>query len=204
MSGDIDPPSDEKFRRWITEPLKALRALDHGDGAFAALAIACGLYERFVDSSIHAAGKSATPEEFRVVAAADLGCSEEAVDRFYNGFRLGLAHAFHPKQYVEKKGQGDRWGWDIDEADGYCHFPEIVKTAANAYVVKIDPWKFVQHVEKRWAEHPELRNQLAEFAFGHIRAVAPAAPAPADSRPSEAKAYCTYQSPPDFTATGLR
>jgi hypothetical protein len=160
--------NEEKFDRWVIQPIGVLRKLGQGDGAFAALGIACGLYERFVKASLHKAGTKGTPEAFRKFAAADLGCSEDAVDRFWNGYRLGLQHAFHPKNYVEKEGKGDRWGWQIAEGAGYQKQPEIIKIAEAHFVVRIDPWKFVEHVVTRWRENFGLIDELQEFSLGSV------------------------------------
>lgn len=160
--------NEEKFQRWVVQALDALRALPEGDGAFAALGIACGLHERFIDALIHHQGKKATPEEFRKFAAADLDVSEDAVDRFYNGHRLGLAHAFHPKNYIEKAGKGDQWGWEIAEGPGFEKHPAIIKKGDKHYVVRIDPWKFAEHVVNRWKANPDLHDELTEFRFGNV------------------------------------
>ena len=160
-----------KFERWVREPLKLLRSLPDGDGAFAALGICCGLYERFIDSMLHYRQVEATPAAFRKAAADDLGCTEDAVDRFWNGYRLGMQHAFQPKAYVQGKGAGDKWGWEMAEAEGFHLYPEIVTKDQGSFVVRIDPWKFVKHVVARWEEHFEMINQLSKFVLGNVSPV---------------------------------
>lgn len=193
----MDLTSEEKFRRWVIRPIEALRALPDGDGAFAALTIACGLYERFIDSSLDAAGIVANPGAFREAAAKDLGCERKAVDRFWDGYRLGLAHAYHPKKYTEKAGQGDSWGWEMAEAHGFEKYPVVVQTSARSFLVRIDRWKFVAHVLQRWQENPNLRDQLEEFAFGNVQ---PISPPTADS--FSRSEYRTVSDSPVLPATG--
>jgi hypothetical protein len=163
-----DPTPAEKFRRWILRPLEALRDLPDGDGGFAAFSICCGLFERFIRSRLKANGQKATTEAFIATAAKDLGCDEEAMRRFRDGFRLGLQHAFQPKAYVQNEGRGDKWGWEIASGDGFYKHPEIVKKAEGVFAVRIDPWKFVDHVTMRWKENLQLLNELNEFAFGKV------------------------------------
>jgi len=161
----------QKFQRWVEAPLAALRSLPNGDGAFAALTIACGLYERFIDSTLHRQGSPATPEAFKTTAAADLACDPAAFDRFWNGYRLGLAHAFHPKQYVEKRGKGDSWGWEMAEAPGFEKHPTTLQLSDNVFIVRIDPWKFLDHVLLRWREHPDIYDELPEFTSGRVERI---------------------------------
>jgi hypothetical protein len=115
----------ELFTRWVETPLAVLRKIEHGDGAFAALAISLGLYERFIDSVLHEANLPANPENFRKRASADLKIAEDVADRFWNSYRLGLMHAFHPKNYVQNGGNGDAWGWHMGEGVGYEAYPVV-------------------------------------------------------------------------------
>ena len=97
---------EEKFRRWVLARIEKLRELPNGDGAFAALSICCGLFERFIWSCLDTEDVKATPKNFRRRAAKDLGCTEEAFQRFWEGYRLGMQHAFQPKAYIERRGRG--------------------------------------------------------------------------------------------------
>jgi len=62
-----------------------------GMGPLQLYQFACGLYERFIDSQLKAAGQEATPSAFHAAAASDIGCKKETMERFWNGFRLGPA-----------------------------------------------------------------------------------------------------------------
>lgn len=161
----------DKFERWVLAPIEKLKELPRGDGAFAVLSICCGLYERFIDTKLKDAGTKASPENFRKEAATDLGCTEDAIQRFWDGYRLGMQHAFHPKSYTQDKGKGDSWGWEIASAKGFYHFPEIIKTSNTSYLVRIDPWKFADHVIDRWESNLTLINGLSEFVLGDIKPV---------------------------------
>src|SRR5262249_373534 len=142
----------QKFERWVLAPIERLRALPNGDGAFAALTICCGLFERFIRSCLDKENVKATPQAFRKQPAKELGCTEEAVQRFWDGYRLGMQHAFQPKGYIEQGGTGDRWGWEMAETQDFHHYPEIVQQAEKHFVVRIDPWKFALYVLGRWRE----------------------------------------------------
>jgi hypothetical protein len=179
----------ELFARWVETPLAALRKIEHGDGAFAALAISLGLYERFIDSVLHDAKLPASPENFRKKASEDLKITEDVADRFWNCYRLGLMHAFHPKNYVQDAGKGDSWGWDMGEGPGYEAFPAVENRDTRLFILKLDPWKFTDHVVTRWKEHPHLMNELEEFAFGKIEPI---------RRDNDAQGFeTTFSLPPD-------
>ena len=159
------------YERWVLAVIPKLRELPDGDGAFAALSIAFGLYERFIDSKLSKEKVKATPENFNEEAAKDMGLQDDGADvvsRFWNGFRLGMQHAFQPKAYIEKEGRGNRWGWEIAEGSGYEFYPRIIRKESDLFIVKIDPWKFLSHVLKRWEENSELMNQLSEFQCGCV------------------------------------
>ena len=49
----MDIETRRLFDCWVIVPFAALRQIPNGDGAFAALAMGFGLYERFITSSIH-------------------------------------------------------------------------------------------------------------------------------------------------------
>jgi hypothetical protein len=201
----MNPTPQEKYNRWVLAPLERIRSLPKGDGAFAALSICCGLYERFIRSTLKHNKVKATPEAFRKAAAVDLGCTEDAIDRFWNGYRLGMQHAFQPKTYIQDEGKGDRWGWEMAETEGFHHFPEIIQKAPTVFAVRIDPWKFVAHVLKRWDDNPELMNELSEFVLGDIAPIEQSKPSLHDgfSDPPK-KEYKTYYDGESFPpGTGM-
>lgn len=159
------------FTRWVLAVVPKLRELPDGDGAFAGLSMAFGLYERFIDSKLHKEKTKASAANFYKAASDDFGLGEPgitAIDRMWNGFRLGMQHAFQPKAYIENKGSGDRWGWNIAENMGYHAYPEIIKLEKNLFIVTLDPWLFIEHTLQRWRENPDLMNELPEFQLGKI------------------------------------
>lgn len=188
----------ELFARWVETPVATLRKVPYGDGAFAALAISLGLYERYIKSVLHKAQMKGTPENFRKEVSRDLSITEDVADRFWNGYRLGLMHAFQPKNYVQDAGQGDAWGWAIAEGVGFDAFPVVEKKAEKLFVIRLDPWKFTEHVLAWWRANPALMNELTDFAFGRIEQIDQPKPAPPDStfsyRPPES--FRTYSQPP--------
>lgn len=187
----------ELFARWVVAPVAALRQIPHGDGAFAALAISLGLYERYIKSVLHRAKEKGTPENFRKEVSKDLGITDEVADRFWNGYRLGLMHAFQPKNYVQDAGAGDAWGWAIAEGQGYEVYPTVEKKAEKLFVIRLDPWKFTEHVLARWRANPDLMNELTDFAFGNVEPVSSKAFGSAEStyRHVLPESFRTYSEP---------
>ncbi len=100
--------------------------------------------------------------------AALLGCTEEEMKRFWNGYRLGMQHAFSPKSYVEKEGKGDRWGWEISEGAGYSKAPTKITLDGDHYKIRIDPWAFAYFVVELWRKDPSLHDELSEYPFGKV------------------------------------
>jgi hypothetical protein len=189
----------------VVAPIEKLRELPHGDGAFAALSMCCGLFERLIDSFLKEDKVEATPKAFREAAAEELGCSEEALSRFWDGYRLGMQHAFQPKSYVQDAGRGDRWGWEMAEGDVFHRYPEIIKTDSHAFILRIDPWKFVNHVLERWRQNPELMNALSEFALGDIASITERATESADPSTYSSRPYYRtyYEGPVPPSVTGI-
>lgn len=198
--------SQELFTRWVETPIAVLRKIPRGDGALAALAISLGLYERFIKSVLHKAGTPGTPENFDKEVSADLGISADIARRFWNGYRLGLMHAFQPKNYVQNEGRGDAWGWDMAEGEGYEAFPTVEKKADKLFILRLDPWKFTEHVLERWRKNPVLMDEIKEFAFGKIQPVEQKREAPpAEEHPylAHPESFRTYSEPQIYiTATG--
>jgi hypothetical protein len=188
--------SREKFERWVETPLEVLRNIPNGDGAFVALCISFSLYERFIHSVIKSPNSQTSPDFFDL-GAKDLGCDPKTFKRFWESYRVGMQHFFQPKNYTEKKGQGDRWGWDIASSAGYNAFPEIVSPSAGHFIIKIDPWKFSDHVVVRWRENPRLLDAISVSAFGNVIANPIESTRPPESDPQNLSGYKTvYEGPP--------
>lgn len=196
------------FQRWVIAPLKALRELPNGDGAFAALTIAFGLYERFLISTLAAQGEGEAPEERHKLASRDFDSTvtPEDFQAFWDMYRVGVQHSFQPKNFTKSK-DSTTWGWDISEDKGYHKYPTIIHTSSNCYIIAIDPWKFIEHVVLRWQEHPELLNQKPVYSFGTItvsQPTAPQTPLVPVSRTSHPNPHTTYmQTNPPQTGSGI-
>ncbi len=192
------------FDRWVIVPYAALRQLPNGDGAFAALAMGFGLYERFITSSIHSRGGNIEKERYEE-ASRDFGkaVSPDDFKAFWEMYRVGVQHYFHPKHFT--KGQDKtRWGWDISEEKNYSAFPTVIRKEADLFIITINPWEFVEHTIRRWHEHPELLDELGATKFGKIEVAE--APDPVDAAIPTAfpTAAANQTSSPQIGATGIR
>lgn len=189
--------SDENeilFNRWVLVPLEALRAVPAGDGAFGALAMSFGLYERFLSSRIHSRGESATDGARYEEASKDFDgqVSPQDFKSFWEMYRVGMQHFFHPKHFV-KGADKTRWGWDISEGPEYRPYPVVQQKENDLFIIAINPWAFAYHVVNRWKEFPELMNELSATKLGEVRPTP--APIPAETH------YSTWTSPAQSTYT---
>jgi len=166
----MDAETHRFFDRWVVVPFSVLRQLPDGDGAFAALAMGFGLYERFIDSKIHNRGDKPCPERRYEEAAKDFEDRVKAEDfkSFWDMYRVGIQHYFHPKHFT-KSNDNTRWGWDISANENYNAFPVILNPEPDLFIIAIDPWAFVEHILKRWYEYPELMNELSATTLGEIQ-----------------------------------
>ncbi len=189
-SPDMSSEDEILFTRWVIKPLEALRTIPDGDGAFGALAIAFGLYERFLASRIHKRGDAADDGARYEEASDDFGrkVSPEDFKRFWEMYRVGIQHYFHPKHFV-KGGDQTRWGWDMSENAGYEAYPIIISKEADLSIITINPWAFAFHVVDRWKRHPELMDELSATKLGEVRT--PPASRPQPPKPTQEFRTCT-------------
>jgi hypothetical protein len=174
----MDTETRRLFDRWVIVPFAALRQLPNGDGAFAALAMGFGLYERFITSSIHSRGGDIDKERYTEGSSDfDRAVSADDFKAFWEMYRIGVQHYFHPKHFTKSK-DGTRWGWDISEQKGYAAFPKVTQPESDLFIITIDPWAFVEHTIRRWHEHPELLDELSATKFAKIESAKTAAAAP--------------------------
>ncbi len=160
----------ELFERWVIAPYEALRSLPNGDGAFAVMSMTFGLYERYLISCLKSRGEPANDDARWKEASADLDgkVSPDDFKSFWEMYRVGMQHYFHPKQFTKGKDK-TRWGWDISEGIGFEKYPKILKKEDNRYVITINPWSFAEHVIDRWKTHPELFNEIDTMKPGKVR-----------------------------------
>lgn len=161
--------SKELFERWVRVPIEMLRQIENGDGAFAAFAIALSMYERFIYSKLSAEKKDSTLKAFDEFASLDFDNKVSAVDfrSFWDMYRVGIQHYFQPKNFTKSK-DGTSWGWEISSQHGYAKYPVIHEISDKTFVIKIDPWKFVDHVLGRWDGSISLINEIEKASLGTI------------------------------------
>ena len=166
----MSPEDHLLFNRWVIIPLAALRAIPRGDGAFAALSMAFGLYERFLASKLHKVGNPSDENARWTEASADFDGKVSAAEfkSFWDMYRVGMQHYFHPKHFT-KGNDKTRWGWEMSEHESYKAYPILWTKEPNFFIVKINPWAFAEHVIKRWYEHPDLMNELSATTLGNVR-----------------------------------
>ncbi len=199
MTPEID--AQIKFDRWVVVPLTKLREIPRGDGTFAALAIAFGLYERFLDSKIDKRGEKPEPQKRYQEAALDFDSkvTADSFQSFWEMYRVGIQHYFQPKKFTKK--DKTRWGWDISENKNYKEYPVIIQEEADLFIIIIDPWLFIEHVLQRWYENPELINHLRKFEFGKIQSVQPVV---VETRHNQSQSEQTHNTTiPQQTGTGI-
>ena len=154
--------STDKLQKWFIEPLRVLRSLPDGDGAFIALSIGCQLCERFYRA------KTQTQEiqdgvPFQEEAGRSLGVGEDHFKRFWKVFRHGMQHQGSPKSFQLG---GISYKWRISAA--YKDVPEEVVVDSNTTVIQIDPWKFADGMVKRFLNEPAVLDSAIMHAFGDI------------------------------------
>jgi hypothetical protein len=165
----MDAEAHRVFDRWVVVPFAALRQLQNGDGAFAALAMGFGLYERYITSRIHKRNGDIEKERYEE-ASKDFDGAVPSADfkSFWDMYRVGVQHYFHPKHFT-KGIDKIRWGWHISEGEGYSAFPKVIRADVDLFIITIDPWLFVEHTIRRWYEYPELMDELSATTFGKIQ-----------------------------------
>ena len=164
------PEARTNFNKWIVVPLSKLREIPQGDGTFAALSIAFGLYERYLVSKLDAEHGDSSPQERYELASRDFDSlvTPSEFQDFWDMYRVGIQHYFQPKTFTKSKDK-TRWGWDISENKDYKKYPVTIENEPNLFIITLDPWQFIEHVLQRWRETPRLINHLKTFAFGQIK-----------------------------------
>ena len=134
MSPEID--TQIKFDRWVIVPLTKLREIPKGDGTFAALAIAFGLYERYLDSKIEKKGEKPDPQKRYSEASLDFDSkvTKEEFQSFWEMYRVGIQHYFQPKNFTKGMDK-TRWGWDMSEDKKYKEYPTIIQQKEDLFII---------------------------------------------------------------------
>ena len=157
----------DKVEKWFVAPLRVLREKGVGDEGFLVLMVGISLAERITASKVKKdkqVGKKQSPEK----CGADLfGISEGDFSGFWNMYRNGLMHYAHP--FSGKFLQGDDTFWDWDISSAYGALPEVVETEPKKKVIRIDPWKWLEHVLSKYDAYPDLVDLGDSRKFGSVR-----------------------------------
>ncbi len=152
------------FEKWYVTPLRTLRALPGGDGAFVALATSCFLYERYVIAVIktllHAkADKDARIRQF----IKDFEVDEETARAFWDVIRDGLLHEGMPKQRQHGKKGLPRWAFRHE-------FPRPVELVRHGgkQILKVQPWLVMEKVISLWQDNLGLIDKNDSFPWANV------------------------------------
>jgi len=201
---NMSPENHILFDRWVVTPLASLRAIPRGDGAFGTLAISFGLYERFLASCLHKQGNHADDNARWEEASKDFDrkVSPDDFKRFWEMYRVGIQHYFHPKHFT-KGANKTRWGWDMSEGSDFKPYPVITQKEEDLFIISINPFSFSEHVVKRWYEFSDLMDELSATKLGDVRTPSP--PTQKRSQSSyniEPSTYIETQFPSSHSSTG--
>ena len=90
------------FDRWFATPILHLRSISSGDGAFAALMISFGLFERYVKSTLKRDSIKAGPGAFFERSAQILSVDQILFEKFWGMYRDGIQHYLQPRIFESK------------------------------------------------------------------------------------------------------
>lgn len=140
------------FRRCFEVPLEVLRRLPNGDGGFAAMIVACPLYERYV---AHVRGR-ATEQDVADQLWADFGLDRSDGQTVRNVVRHGLLHSAMVKP---RTGTIDR-PWVIH--DSFAR-PFSMDRSTTPPTLRIQPWRFVDYVLDVYRRQPEIITAVGDW-----------------------------------------
>lgn len=158
----------EKFARWYATPLKVLKGIPDGDGAFVALSIGCFLCERYYRSVAGTQEKFWSSKEFIEAAAKDLDVSKSFFEDFWDMFRHGTQHQGAPKKKKKEDkttGQKTHFRWRIS------HTFEAVPTRykkKNRVVICINPWAFAELMLSKFFSDSARLSDVSNHMFGRV------------------------------------
>jgi hypothetical protein len=146
----LEVPDEAKFKIWYLDSIKVLRDRKDGHGAISALMIVFPLYERLYRFAVH----NGTPDNRPEWVKNDLGLdSKEDAKIFWNVLRDGLCHAgsFFEESDIYDRDELPR----ISISGSFNHPPKLVRSNSS-FVLEINPWKFCDHVLKRYESNAPL------------------------------------------------
>lgn len=151
-SGTPEDGPIQLFRRCFEVPLETLRSLPNGDGGFAALIVACPLYERYVG---HVRRRS-TDQDVADQLVADFGLSRVDAQTVWDVVRHGLLHSAMVKAHT---GPIDR-SWVIHH--GFPR-PFAIDRSTTPPTLRIQPWRFVDYVLDVYRRQPEIVTAFGDW-----------------------------------------
>jgi hypothetical protein len=156
-----EPTPKDCFDRWYKAPLQHLESLDHGDGAFVALAVSCFLYERYAVAFLKSKNAKANDDAKRERLAVDFAIDAETAIAFWNVIRNGFLHQGMALQKDNKGTSFPRWSVSHD-------YPCIALEKAAPDHLKIQPWLFRDRVLELWDQHAEFIDTNESFPWATI------------------------------------
>ena len=153
---------EELFDRWYVQPLKMLKKVPNGDGAFVVLMALCPLYERYAIAVIEQSGPKALKGTKLDQFMKDFETNMDTAKAFWNVIRNGLAHQAMPKRNSRKKGF-PRWVFQ-----GSFPKPVELVTVNGEQVLRIQPWLFMEKVLSLWQENLALLTENKSFPWANI------------------------------------
>lgn len=153
----------EKYERWFFSPLLELEKMGKGDGAFIALSVSFGLFERFIKSELKRKNIKGNYENFLSEAVSLLEIDKDLFDKFWGMYRDGIQHYLQPKVFTSG---GVTYGWQIGAS--YGELPQFHQISSVEKVIIISPWKWAVKVVELWRARPELLETFNSHSLGKI------------------------------------
>lgn len=153
----------EQFDRWFAFPIRLLKSIDKGDGAFVALSVSFALFERYVKSDLKRKSKPANPQNFFADASNLTGVDLDLFKKFWGMYRDGIQHFLQPKRFTSS---GIEYGWVIEAQ--FPAMPYYLVDTPTERVIAIDPWKWADFVLALYENDPEILDVMESHALGGI------------------------------------
>ena len=131
------------FERWFVNAIAKLRELQNADGGTAGLMIVLPLYERYI---YIVQGNAKSKKRFYETMADDLDLKPSEAETFWKTFRHGFCHTGMP---FERSKRGDALP-KVSLSGSYSHRPELLTASNGQKVIRLDPWKFIDHVMDKY------------------------------------------------------
>jgi hypothetical protein len=160
--------SPEKLDIWFMRPIKKLEALKDwdADAGFIVMGSAIALYERFLIKKAQGIPNRHPEKDKMESGGEDLEIGKEKFSIFWECFRNGLQHQFHPKQ----TNGNEMYDWSLSKENP--DIPEVrIIQDGRKYSVKVNPWGFARLVRNKFKEYPDFFESAKSHKPGTIRAL---------------------------------